>query len=61
VRQNEAEYELLAGDPLELLHHGETLTIEHGPPEKRPVRSAAHVPRAEQPPSRSPPRRHREH
>jgi alpha,alpha-trehalose phosphorylase len=60
VRQDEAEYELLAGDPLELLHHGEPLTIEHGPPAKRPVPSAAHAPRAEPPPTRSPPRRHRE-
>ena len=30
VRQNEAEYELVAGDPLELLHHGETLTVQQG-------------------------------
>jgi alpha,alpha-trehalose phosphorylase len=60
IANDSARYELTAGEPLELLHHGERLTVAVGEPQKRPVPPAARRPPAEQPPGRKPPRRHRE-
>jgi alpha,alpha-trehalose phosphorylase len=60
VRPDEARYELLEGEPLELFHHGEALTARRGSPETRPLPPAPRRPHVEQPPGRSPPRRHRE-
>jgi len=60
VRADSAEYELLHGEPLELLHHGEPLTVKPGSPEQRPIPPAPRRTPPEQPPGRTPPRRHRE-
>jgi alpha,alpha-trehalose phosphorylase len=55
-----AEYELLAGDPLELVHHGERFTLERGSPDRRELPAAPRPGACEPPPGRVPPRRHRE-
>jgi len=60
VRAESARYELLAGEPLELIHHDEALTVEPGSAETRALPPAQRRPPAEQPPGRTPPRRHRE-
>jgi alpha,alpha-trehalose phosphorylase len=60
VHAGEASYELLDGEPLELVHHGEDLTLRAGALETRPIPPAPRPPAAEQPPGRRPPRRHRE-
>jgi alpha,alpha-trehalose phosphorylase len=60
VRQEEADYELLAGEPLEILHHGEPLTARTGAAETRSVPPVPRAARVQAPPRRSPPRRHRE-
>ena len=60
VRPEDASYELLAGEPLELAHHGEALRVERGSPETRPLPSIPRRAPPEQPPGRAPPRRHRE-
>ena len=60
VLPESARYELLEGDPLELLHHGETLSVSRGSHETRALPSAPRRAHPEQPPGRSPPRRHRE-
>jgi alpha,alpha-trehalose phosphorylase len=60
VSSDSARYELVEGEPLELLHEGETFTVEPGSPQTLPVASPPRRPRPEQPPGRSPPRRHRE-
>jgi alpha,alpha-trehalose phosphorylase len=60
VHPHEARYELLAGEPLELLHYGERLTVRRDAPETREVPPAPKRPPARQPPERVPPRRHRE-
>ena len=60
VAPNQACYELLEGEPLEIVHHGEAVTVHRGAPETRAV---APVPRRTpppQPPGRSVPRRHRD-
>ena len=60
VRAGEATYDLRDGEPLELSHHGERLTVAEGEPVTRPLPPAPRPPRAEQPPGRTPPRRHAE-
>jgi alpha,alpha-trehalose phosphorylase len=55
-----AEYELLAGDPLDLVHHGERFTLERGSPDRRELPAAPRPGACEPPPGRVPPRRHRE-
>jgi alpha,alpha-trehalose phosphorylase len=60
VTNDDARYELTAGEPLELLHHGERLTVAIGEPESRPVPPAPRRPAPDQPPGRRPPRLHRE-
>ena len=55
-----ARYELLDGDPLDVSHHGESLTVARDGPQERAIPEAPRRPRPEQPPGRSPPRRHRE-
>ncbi|MBD0291666.1 MAG: glycoside hydrolase family 65 protein, partial [Thermoleophilia bacterium] len=56
IRPEGAQYDLLEGDPLELLHDGETLTVTRGAPETRPLAPVSHRPRPHQPPGRTPPR-----
>jgi alpha,alpha-trehalose phosphorylase len=60
VHQHHADYELLDGEPLELLHHGEPFTLGQGAPDTRPVPGLDGSPRPEPPPGRRPPRRHSE-
>jgi alpha,alpha-trehalose phosphorylase len=60
VTSDSARYELVEGEPLELLHEGEPFSVELGSPQTRPVAAPPRRPRPEQPPGRSPPRRHRE-
>jgi alpha,alpha-trehalose phosphorylase len=55
-----ARYELVEGEALELLHHGEPFTLAPGSPETRSVAPPPRRAAPEQPPGRSPPRRHRE-
>ena len=55
-----ARYELLEGEAVELVHHGEALTVSPGKPETRPVPPAPLRAKAAHPPGRSPPRWHRE-
>ncbi len=60
VHPDHARYELLDGDPLELVHHGEELTVTPAAPQTRPVPPVPHRPTVVQPPGRTSPRRHRE-
>jgi alpha,alpha-trehalose phosphorylase len=60
VRPTGARYELLDGEPLEIVHHGERLTVAPGAPEARDLPPAVRRPVPEQPPGRTPPRRHGE-
>jgi alpha,alpha-trehalose phosphorylase len=60
VRPEAACYELLDGEPLEIVHDGEVLTVAPGSPQTRPLVLAPRRPVPEQPPERHPPRRHRE-
>ena len=60
VRPEGARYELLDGEALELVHHGETLTVGPDAPQTRPLAPAPPREKAAQPPGRSPPRYHRE-
>jgi alpha,alpha-trehalose phosphorylase len=55
-----ARYELLAGDALEIAHHGEALTVASDAPEMRPLPPLPPRETVAQPPGRSPPRIHRE-
>jgi alpha,alpha-trehalose phosphorylase len=58
VSSEEACYELIEGDPLEIIHHGEKLKLTAGEHQTRPLPP---VPKREQPPSppgREPTRRH---
>jgi alpha,alpha-trehalose phosphorylase len=60
VHQDSADYELLAGEPLKILHHGEQLTVHPGATETRALPPSPHPAPVVPPPKRSPPRRHRE-
>ncbi len=44
-----ARYELLQGEPLELLHHGEPFTLAPGEPQELPVPPMPHRPAPPQP------------
>ncbi|HEX2044688.1 MAG TPA: glycosyl hydrolase family 65 protein [Gaiellaceae bacterium] len=60
VRPDGARYDLLEGDALDLVHHGEALTVAPGAPETRPIPPAPSPEPVAQPPGRSPPRHQRE-
>jgi alpha,alpha-trehalose phosphorylase len=60
VRPDSARYELLGGEPLDLLHHGERLTVAAGSPATCRSPSPPRRPSPGPPPGRKPPRRHRE-
>jgi alpha,alpha-trehalose phosphorylase len=60
VNSGQATYELLQGESLELLHHGERVKVGAGSPQTRPLPPAPQPPAVQQPPGRHPPRRHRE-
>jgi alpha,alpha-trehalose phosphorylase len=57
VRKEHASYVLIDGEPLEIAHHGEALTIVHGVRMIRPVPPAPARPAPSQPPGREPSRR----
>ena len=54
VTHAEARYSLADGDPLEILHHGEPVTLPAGKPQARPIPAAPPLPRPSQPPGREP-------
>jgi alpha,alpha-trehalose phosphorylase len=60
VHPDSARYELLAGEPLDLLHHGERLSVAAGSPATGRCPSPPRRAPVEPPPGRKPPRRHRE-
>jgi alpha,alpha-trehalose phosphorylase len=60
VTPESATYAILDGDALELIHHGERLTVAPDTPETRPLPPAPHRPPPEPPPGRRPLRRHDE-
>jgi alpha,alpha-trehalose phosphorylase len=57
VSEGTATYDLLAGEPLPMAHHGEEFTLGADPVE-RPIPPAPRGPRPAQPPGRAPARRH---
>jgi alpha,alpha-trehalose phosphorylase len=56
IRSREAQYELLDGKPLEILHHGENVTVTVGSPQTRPLPPLPQRPAPQPPPGRSPSR-----
>jgi alpha,alpha-trehalose phosphorylase len=60
ISPSATRYELLEGEPLEVLHHGERITVAMKSPQrgKHPEHERRAV--GEPPPGRAPPRRHRE-
>jgi alpha,alpha-trehalose phosphorylase len=60
VRADEACYELLDGEPLEIRHHDQLVTLSRGSPQTRPIIPAPRRAPPPQPPGRQIPRRHRE-
>jgi alpha,alpha-trehalose phosphorylase len=57
VRKPDATYTLLNGDPLEIGHHGKTITISTKEPVVEPIPPAVTRPTPNQPPGRAPRRR----
>jgi alpha,alpha-trehalose phosphorylase len=57
VTQSSARYQLDDGNPLEITHHGTTLTLQAGKPQDRPIPPAPARRRPTQPPGRAPERR----
>jgi len=57
VNAHDAVYELLAGDALEVEHHGERIELEPGAPERRPIPEPPRRPEPIQPHGRRPRRR----
>jgi alpha,alpha-trehalose phosphorylase len=57
VGHREARYSLLEGDPLEITHHGEAVTVTPGDALVRPIPPAPDLRTPTQPPGRTPPRR----
>jgi alpha,alpha-trehalose phosphorylase len=54
VTRAQARYILTGGDPLEILHHGQPVTLSAGKPHVRPIPAAPSRPRPSQPPGREP-------
>ena len=57
VTHAEARYTLADGDPLEIMHHGQTVSLSAGKPQARPLPAVPSRPRPSQPPGREPARR----
>jgi alpha,alpha-trehalose phosphorylase len=57
VTHDSARYQLLDGDPLEITHHGEKLTLDGTRPQERRISRLPSRPRPSQPAGRSPARR----
>jgi alpha,alpha-trehalose phosphorylase len=60
VRSDAASYELLDGEPLDILHHGERMTVTQDSVASRAVPPMRPRTPPSQPEGRNPPRRHRE-
>jgi len=60
VRPDAASYELLDGEPLEILHHGEPVTVAQDSAASHPVPPPPSRTPPPQPEGRRPPRRHRD-
>lgn len=60
ITQDSARYELLDGEPLEILHDGERLTLAEDSPQSRTLLPAPPRPKPEQPFGRAVPLRHHE-
>lgn len=58
VDHEQATYSLLEGEPLELHHHGEVVTVNGDGPVSRPIATIDPPPAPRQPPAREPTRRH---
>jgi alpha,alpha-trehalose phosphorylase len=58
IRREEATYELLRGEPLELEHHDERITLQTGRPETRPIQPIKAGPAPSPPSGREPFRPH---
>ena len=54
IRGDAAQYELLDGKPLEILHHGENLKVTADSPQTRPLPPTPQRPAPQPPPGRSP-------
>jgi alpha,alpha-trehalose phosphorylase len=54
VQGDEASYTLLDGEPLDLIHHGEQITVSQGSMTSRPVPPAPRRLEPRQPPGREP-------
>src|SRR5215469_8174585 len=54
ITQENASYVFGEGQPLEILHHGEKLSLSPGKPQTRPIKAAPDLPRPSQPPGREP-------
>jgi alpha,alpha-trehalose phosphorylase len=54
VRGDEASYTLLDGEPLELIHHGEHITVSQGSATARPLPPVPQRLEPRQPPGREP-------
>jgi alpha,alpha-trehalose phosphorylase len=57
VEHGRATYALIAGEPMEIAHYGETLTLKQDDPIKRSIPSCEERPAPRQPPGRAPARR----
>jgi alpha,alpha-trehalose phosphorylase len=54
VNPDHAIYELLDGDPLEIVTHGEPITVERGTPQQSPIPPAPQYPPPHAPAGREP-------
>ncbi len=54
VHADHAIYELLEGEPLEIVHHGQALTVAQGAPQAQPLPPPPSWPAPTQPPGRAP-------
>jgi alpha,alpha-trehalose phosphorylase len=57
MTHGKARYVMAEGEPLEIVHHGEQLTVSTGEPQERPIPAAQARARPPQPQSREPARR----
>jgi alpha,alpha-trehalose phosphorylase len=60
VDADQARYELLEGEDLEIVHHGKRLTVTAVSPEAHDLPPAVERSAPAPPPGRAPPRRHRD-
>jgi alpha,alpha-trehalose phosphorylase len=60
IERGEATYEVLDGRPLDIVHHGERVTIAPGGRQSRPLPPVPRRPPPDQPPGRRPPVLHEE-